>query len=113
MRAWIHLHDWTQILLDKLYDACYNAVAMKNNFLLETLERVIYIGKDEYSERKTSFYQSTWSQELIYVLSGETTVYFEDEILHERPDTIRYFFIDAGCQLLIALRQILALCFDP
>ena len=63
---------------------------MDKSFHLQKLERVIYIGEHEYSDRKTSFYDNTWSQELIYVLSGEASVYFEDEILHERPDTIRY-----------------------
>lgn len=84
------MHDWTQILLDNAEIPWYTKSIMERTFLLQKLERVIYIGEDEYSEKKTSFYNNTWSQELIYVLSGESTVYFEDEILYERPDTIRY-----------------------
>ncbi len=78
------------LLLDKSPTDIYNKGMMNESILITKLERVIFIGKHEYAEKKTTFKDRTWSQELIFNLSGSSTVYFQDQILHECADTIRY-----------------------
>ena len=48
------------------------------------------VGKDEYPEKKTSF--GTWvkSNELIFHISGDVTVFFDKLIMETHPGTVRF-----------------------
>ena len=65
------------------------------NIIITEINRIIYVGKDEYPERKIQFHSKKLTYcELIYQSSGEATVYFNNQILHPKPNTIR--FLPAG-----------------
>ena len=48
------------------------------------------VGKDEYDEDITAFKHELLENELIFHFSGHATVYFDDEILETRKNTIRF-----------------------
>ena len=63
---------------------------MNKDFVITKITRVVYVGKDEYNEKISSFNSNMTECELILKLSGDTTVYFGDKVMHEGPDTIRF-----------------------
>lgn len=63
---------------------------MNNKFAITDIKRVILVGKDEYKETITSFTNKTCSNELIFHLSGESTVFFNGKQLDVKKDTIRF-----------------------
>ena len=63
---------------------------METNFLITEIKRVILVGKDEYPEQKTAFYGKLRSNELIFHLSGVSTVYFNGKVMEITPNTIRF-----------------------
>lgn len=63
---------------------------MNNKFTITDIKRVILVGKDEYKETITSFTNKTCSNELIFHLSGESTVFFNGKQLDVKKDTIRF-----------------------
>ena len=48
------------------------------------------VSKDEYAEKKTSFSPNLRHNELIFHFSGHITVYFDDLVLEESQNTIRF-----------------------
>ena len=67
---------------------------MEKNFIITGIKRVILVGKDEYKEDFTSFKHSLSVNELIFNISGQSTVCFNDFVLENRPNTVR--FLPAG-----------------
>ena len=63
---------------------------MNQEFIITSIEHVIYVGPDKYSESRTEFRHHLKSNELIFHFSGSATVYFGDKILHTAPNTIRF-----------------------
>ena len=63
---------------------------MNDNFLITGIRSVIMVDKNEYPEKRTEFKAKSTINELIYNFSGESTVYFNDEILHNVPETVRF-----------------------
>ena len=63
---------------------------MNNKFAVTDIKRVILVGKDEYKETVTSFANTTCSNELIFHLSGESTVFFNGKQLDITKDSIRF-----------------------
>ena len=63
---------------------------MQQRFIITEIERVIMVGKDEYSEAKSSFSHEISSNELIFHFSGHAHVYFDDLVLKTAPNTIRF-----------------------
>ena len=63
---------------------------MNNKFAITDIKRVILVGKDEYKATITSFTNKTCSNELIFHLSGESTVFFNGKQLDVKKDTIRF-----------------------
>lgn len=63
---------------------------MEENFVITAIRRVIMVGKDEYNEKQTSFGHTLRSNELIFNLSGHSTVYFNGLVLEQHPNTIRF-----------------------
>lgn len=63
---------------------------MNHNILITNIHRVVYVGKNEYSERRTDFQATLPHHELIFHFSGRATVYFDDKVLHTQPDNIRF-----------------------
>ena len=51
---------------------------MNTDFYITDINRIIYVGKYEYNETKTAFGDELKSNELIFHLSGESTVFFND-----------------------------------
>ena len=64
---------------------------MNNKFAIIDIKRVILVGKDEYREQVISFTSNkTCSNELIFHLSGESTVFFNGKRLEITKDSIRF-----------------------
>lgn len=63
---------------------------MNNKFAITDIKRVILVGKYEYKETITSFTSKTCNNELIFHLSGESTVFFNGKQLDVQKDTVRF-----------------------
>lgn len=63
---------------------------MEEKFLITEIDRIIFVGEEEYTERKTVFGHNITSNELIFHFSGKATVYFNDKVLKTGPDIIRF-----------------------
>jgi AraC-like DNA-binding protein len=64
---------------------------MKEQFVVYDINRIIFVGQDEYPERIITFSnKKLFYHELIYHFSGESVVYFNDERLPTPPNSIRY-----------------------
>ena len=64
---------------------------MNDNLIIYGINRVIYVGKNEYKEKKIFFpAKNLLYHELIYHFSGHTKVCFNQEELYTSPNTIRY-----------------------
>ena len=64
---------------------------MNNKFAIIDIKRVVLVGKDEYREQVISFTSNkTCCNELIFHLSGESTVFFNGKRLEITKDSIRF-----------------------
>ena len=63
---------------------------MEKDFLITKINRVIMVGKDEYTDRMHSFSRSLEYNELIFHFSGHVSVFFDGQILESTPNTIRF-----------------------
>ena len=63
---------------------------MEQNFVITEINRVILVGKNEYSQRKTCFETELNCSELIYHLSGKAIIRFNGKTLESEPDVIRF-----------------------
>ena len=63
---------------------------MHCDFVITGISRVILVGKEEYKELKTSFYNDLKTNELIFHFSGRSTVHFNGKVLEIEKDTIRF-----------------------
>ena len=64
---------------------------MDDKLIIYNINRVVFVGKNEYNEKKITFHsKELLHHELIYHFSGETIVCFNNETLSTRPNTIRY-----------------------
>jgi len=67
---------------------------MEKDFIITGIDRIVYIGKEEYPEKVTRFEMSEVRNELIFNFSGQNTIYFNGKALKTVPDTVR--FLPAG-----------------
>ena len=63
---------------------------MENKFLITQINRVIMVGKDEYAEKKTSFYPNLRYNELVFHFSGHLTVSFDNNTYEAKAGTVRF-----------------------
>lgn len=63
---------------------------MLNDFIITAIDRVVMIGKEEFSGDKISFSGNIKSNELIFTFSGHNTVYFGDYIVEDKANCIRF-----------------------
>ena len=63
---------------------------MERNFIITDIKSAIFVGPEKYAEKNTEFRRILYSHELIYHYSGEATVYFGDQVLYTKPDTVRF-----------------------
>lgn len=63
---------------------------MKEKFIITDIQRVIFVGKDEYKEKELHFTGDLNSNELILHLSGSGTVKFNGRVLNCLENTIRF-----------------------
>ncbi len=63
---------------------------MNNDFIITNIKRIILVGKDEYTEKTTSFTNTLKNHELIFGLSGESIVKFNGKILKCGQNKIRF-----------------------
>ncbi|MBR3961549.1 MAG: helix-turn-helix transcriptional regulator [Clostridia bacterium] len=63
---------------------------MEETFVITGIDRVVLVGKNEYSERMTSFGHTLKSNELIFHFSGHRTIFFDDLVLEISPNTLRF-----------------------
>ncbi len=63
---------------------------MEEKSVITEIERVVMVGKNEYSEPMLSFGHILNHNELIFHFSGQATVFFDDLALETKPNTIRF-----------------------
>ncbi len=63
---------------------------MEDKFIITGVNRVVMVGKYEYPEKTTSFTHELPDNELIFNFSGHSTVCFNDQILENMPNSIRF-----------------------
>lgn len=63
---------------------------MNTDFIITGIRRVILVGKEEYPEPVTSFYNGLRCHELIFHFSGQSSIHFNGNVLSMAENTIRY-----------------------
>ncbi|MBQ4050560.1 MAG: hypothetical protein IJD13_02945, partial [Oscillospiraceae bacterium] len=63
---------------------------MNKDFIITSIDRIIYVGKQEYPDRMTRFDSNFASNELVFNFSGTSTLYFDDQVVQLVPDQIRF-----------------------
>ena len=63
---------------------------MEEKFVITEINRIVMVGKNEYSEPMLSFGHTLNYNELIFHFSGHATVFFDDLVLETKPNTIRF-----------------------
>ena len=63
---------------------------MEEKFIITEIKRVALVGKNEYPDQRSVFSSDLKYNELIFHFSGHITVYFDDLVLEDRPNTIRF-----------------------
>ncbi len=67
---------------------------MEKDFLITKINQVILVSKEKYTESKLSFCSELHYNELIFHYSGDAIVYFDDNVLETKENTLR--FLPAG-----------------
>lgn len=78
---------------------------MNSDFIITEIARVILVGKDEYPAAKVTFGGKLKYNELIYHLSGKSTVYFNGKILETEEDTIRFLPKDKNGEYIVEKKE--------
>ncbi len=84
---------------------------MEKNFIITGIKRIIYVGEEEYKEKITRFTMESISNELIFNISGQYTVYFNGKALTGRPNTVR-FLPDGPVTEYVVDREVNGACID-
>ena len=63
---------------------------MKSDFIVTSIKRVIMVGKDEYPDQLTIFKHDLECNELIFNISGHSTVHFNGVELNNVPGSVRF-----------------------
>ena len=63
---------------------------MNNDFNITKIDRVIFVGKDEYPSPNVRFTNNLNYNELIYHINGKATVHFNGKSLDVKENTIRF-----------------------
>lgn len=88
---------------------------MNYGFIITGIGRVILVGKDEYPTMKTSFTGDLNYNELIYHLSGKSTVYFNGKVLETEENTIRFLPKGENREYIVERKErgeCIDICFD-
>lgn len=63
---------------------------MNEDFIITKINRVIFVDKNEYNEKKTSFTNNLINNELIYHISGKSTIRFNGQTFKCEKEMIRF-----------------------
>lgn len=63
---------------------------MNSDFVITSIDRIIYVGKQEYPDKVTRFDSNFGSNELVFNFSGISTLHFDDQVVKLMPDQIRF-----------------------
>lgn len=63
---------------------------MNKDFIVTGIDRIIFVGREEYPQESVSFNHPLYTNELIYYLDGSRTVHFNGTVLEVEKDTIRF-----------------------
>ena len=63
---------------------------MEENFVITAIDRIIFVGKNEYPAKSDSFSRNLPHNELIFHFSGHSTLFFGDDVLDRCPDTVEF-----------------------
>lgn len=63
---------------------------MNNEFIITSIERIVFVDKDEYLDKITRYNSDLQTNELIFHLSGYSVVHFGKKIMHTHPNSIRF-----------------------
>lgn len=91
MHKSVQVHFSAQII-DNVFTLCYNTYgdAMNEDIVVTDVKRVIFVGKNEYTEKELHFTGELMSNELILHLSGKGTVRFNGKLLKCTENTVRF-----------------------
>ena len=63
---------------------------MEETMVITEIKQVILVGKEEYRDARTIFRSTLPSHELIFHFSGRNTIWFDDLVLEEGANTVRF-----------------------
>ena len=63
---------------------------MEEAIVITEIKQVILVGKEEYRDAHTTFRSTLPSHELIFHFSGQNTIWFDDLVLEEQANTVRF-----------------------
>ncbi|MBQ9744723.1 MAG: helix-turn-helix transcriptional regulator [Clostridia bacterium] len=63
---------------------------MNKNFIITSIEQVILVGKEKYKEKNLHFSNSIPFNEIIFHFSGSSIVYFGEQSLKVKENTVRF-----------------------
>ena len=63
---------------------------MNKDFIVTGIDRIIFVGREEYPQEIAHFNSGLTTNELIYHLDGNQTVHFNGKVLECQKDTIRF-----------------------
>ena len=85
---------------------------MDERFIITDINRIVMVGQNEYQVNPIVFSaKKLYCHEIIYHFSGESTVYFNEQILKTHPNSIRYLPI-GPCEKYIVDRKERGECID-
>jgi len=63
---------------------------MNDDFLITKIERIIFVDKNEYSENHSHFTGTLYQNELIFHISGKSTIFFNGIEMEIKPNILRF-----------------------
>ena len=82
-----------------------------DRFIVTSIERIILIGSDEYKENITNFTGKLSSNELIFHLSGKSTIRFNGKVFDIKSDTLRFLPMGENSEYIVD-REVHGECID-
>lgn len=63
---------------------------MNKDFLITGINRIVYVAGEEYPEKTTAFSSNLAYNEIIFHISGNSTVYFDKKVLNVQENMVRF-----------------------
>ena len=73
-----------------MYDIISSGDRVNNNFMITEIHRAVFVGEHEYPGSKIEFTHTLKYQEIVFHLSGVSTLRFNGNIFNIEKDTVRF-----------------------